>query len=360
MEGLLRLYSIPGIGANKIRALIGRFKSPERIFAAKSFELVNVEGIDQILAQRIVQNQHDDFVKIQLSRLEKANSRIITFWDSEYPDNLKRIYDPPAFLFLKGEFSKSDSHSIAIVGSRSPTNYGKMVAEKFGKELAARGISIVSGLARGIDTIAHWSALRGGGRTIAVLGSGVDVIYPPENKKLADAISGNGVLLSEFPMGAKPDASNFPRRNRIISALSMGVVVAEAGVKSGALITANIALEQNREVFAVPGNINSSKSIGCNNLIADGAKLVQSIEDIINELKPQLPRLLSEARNETPAINLTEIEQKIYTSLSNEPIHIDQLAEQNQMSTSQVLGILLALELKDIVRQIPGKFFIKI
>ncbi|KPL08433.1 hypothetical protein AMJ86_00600 [bacterium SM23_57] len=357
---LLSLYAIPGIGANKIRALVGKFKTVERILNARLKELVTVEGIDLKLAQRIRQRSDDDFVEIQMTLLEKANARIITFWDDDYPENLKKIYDPPTFLFARGEYKKEDKWAVAIVGSRLPSTYGKLVTEKFSKGLAKRGIIVVSGLARGIDTLAHLGSLQAGGRTIAVLGSGIDVIYPPENKKLVEKIEENGLILSEFPMGTKPDAVNFPRRNRIISGLSLGVLVVEAGVKSGALITANLALEQNREIFVVPGNINNPKSEGCNRLIRDGAKLVISDEDVIDELKPQLAHLLNESRAKPQPSNLSSLEAQMLNSLNTEQLHIDQIAINNRISTSQALGVLLSLELKDLVRQLPGKFFVKI
>lgn len=358
-KDLFYLYAIPGIGSNKIRALIGKFRTVERIFNASLSELGAIEGIDSKLANRIRLHRDDDFVNKQLFLLEKAKSRIITFWDNDYPENLKKIYDPPVFLFAKGEYQKDDKGAVAIVGSRSPTTYGKLVTEKFSKGLARKGIIIVSGLARGIDTLAHLGSLQAGGRTIAVLGSGIDVIYPPENKKLVEKIVENGLVLSEFPMGTKPDAINFPRRNRIISGMSLGVLVVEAGQKSGALITADLALEQNREVFAIPGNINYPKSEGCNRLIMDGARLVISVEDVIEELKPQLSHFLNRTKIKKQPENLTSMEAQILEYLNTEPIHIDQIAINNRISTSQALGILLTLELKELVRQIPGKYFLK-
>jgi DNA processing protein len=284
---------------------------------------------------------------------------LITFWDAEYPENLKKIYDPPVLLFIRGTLTPADKNAIALVGTRTPTAYGRGCVESFSKELVQQQITVVSGMARGIDTYAHWAAINAGGRTIAVLGSGVDVVYPPENKNLMPKMIEQGAIISEFLMGAKPDAPNFPRRNRIVSGISLGVVVIEAGKKSGALITANIALDQNREVFAIPGNINSPHSIGTNALIQEGAKLVTGAGDVIDELKPQLSHLLATAKIKRKQISLTAVEQTIWENLSTEAMHIDQIASINQLSVAQALGVLLALELKDMVIQMPGKYFIK-
>jgi DNA processing protein len=278
----------------------------------------------------------------------------------EFPALLKKIYDPPVVLFVKGEFQAHDETAIAVVGTRAPTEYGKLTAERLTAALVNRGMTIVSGLARGIDTIAHQTALKSGGRTVAVLGSGLDMIYPPENRRLAQEITPHGVIISEYFFGAKPDASNFPRRNRIISGLAPGTLVIEAGETSGALITASAALEQGREVFAVPGSILSPKSLGPNRLIQDGAKLVTSVDDILAELPPQLDMFSKTPAVASPAIHLTENEQKVLNLLSHEPVHIDQLARQTSMPASQLLAILLDLEFKYALKQLPGKFFIKL
>ena len=291
-EDLLRLSAVPGIGPNKMRALVGHFRSVRKIFRAHVGELSKVAGIDQKITHNIRTFDGKQFAREQLELLDKIHARLITFWDDDYPKQLKEIYDPPAFLFVKGDFVTNDKYSIGIVGTRVPSNYGKRIAEKLTAELSRKGITIVSGLAYGVDTLAHHHALQNGSRTIAVLGSGVDVIYPNENRALANKIVSNGVLLSEFPLGTGPDRTNFPRRNRIICGLSLGIVVIEAGIKSGALITASMALDQNREIFAVPGNIDSTKSLGTNELIKQGAKVVTSVEDILDELQPQLAPML--------------------------------------------------------------------
>jgi DNA processing protein len=359
VRALLRLSSVPRIGPQKIRALVAYFKTSENVFQASARELIAVPGIDKKLASNILHNTTGEkFADDQLKRLNKLGGRIVTVWDKEYPDLLRKIYDPPAFLFVLGRFKELDSRAIALVGTRHPTSYGHSVAENITRDLAKQFITLVSGLARGIDTIVHATALKSGTRTIAVIGSGLDVPYPPENKKLLDHIAEEGVVVSEFPMGTKPDASNFPRRNRIISGLSLGTVVIESAEDGGALITATTALDQDREVFAIPGNITEKRSAGSNKLIRDGrAKLVTCVDDIFAELRLQL-RLSLDKPMQKPTIELTPTECAIFDLLSSEPIHIDTLAEQADSSTSDVLVTLLSLEFKGVVRQLPGKLFI--
>ncbi len=278
VRALLRLSSVPRIGSQKTRALISHFKTPEAVFQAAGRELITIPGIEKKLAFNILHHTiGKQFADEQLKRLNKIGGRIITIWDKEYPDLLRKIYDPPAFLFILGKFKESDNRSLALVGTRHPTVYGQSVAENLTRDLAHHFITLISGLARGVDTIVHLAALKCGTRTIAVIGSGLDVPYPPENKKLLERIAEGGAVISEFPMGTKPDATNFPRRNRIISGLSLGTVVIESAEDGGALITATTALDQNREVFAVPGNITEKRSGGPNKLIRDGrAKLILS------------------------------------------------------------------------------------
>jgi DNA processing protein len=298
----------------------------------------------------------------QLARLNKVDARVVTFWDREYPSHLKKIYDPPPFLFVRGEFDERDSASIAIVGTRNPSPYGVHTAEQFATELARLGLTIVSGLARGIDTIAHRATVKAAGRTIAVIGSGVDVIYPPENKPLAERIFDQGAVVSEFVMGAKPDAGNFPRRNRIISGMTLGTLIIETGVDGGAMITASTALDQSREVFAIPSAVSAKRKSGTNFLIKDGrALLTETIEDILTELAPRLKGVLKDRGTvapEAPA-DLTLFEKQIYDALQDEPVQIDVLAERAHMPTSDALVHLLSLEFKGAVRQMPGKMFLR-
>ncbi|MFQ5649221.1 MAG: DNA-processing protein DprA [bacterium] len=360
LKALLRLSAVPGIGPNRIRSLVGHLKSAVRVLNASRTELTQVEGIDTKTAESILRSDGLTFADEQLRRMEKCGAHVVTFWDKEYPELLKRIYDPPAFLFVRGEFKSEDKYAIAVVGTRQPTNYGRIVAEKLTQELSQSGLTIVSGLAYGIDTNAHANALNNGGRTIAVLGSGVDNIYPAENTRLAEKIANGGAVISEYPMGAEPDRSNFPRRNRIICGLSLGVLIIEAGSKSGALITAMNALDQNREVFAVPGNIDSPKSIGTNDLIKQGAKCVMCVDDIIEELSVQLQPILENGTHDREPTHLTEGEKTIFEHLSHEPLHVDDIAKRSGLSTSKVLSLLLTLELKNVVRQLAGKMFVKI
>ena len=288
LEALLGLYSISGIGPTRMRKLISAFQSPQDVLQAPPEQLIQVEGIDRKTAQKIRAGADDSFVQEQIKLLEKHETKLITYWDAQYPTRLKKIYDPPVFLFYKGNPQYLNLPAIAVVGTRNPSGYGRMISEKFSRELAQRGLSIVSGLARGVDTIAHKTALKVNAKTIAVLGNGLDFIYPPENRQLYADIFENGLIISEYAMATKPDAVNFPKRNRIISGLSLGVLITEAGDKSGALLTALYANDQNREVFAVPGSIVSEKSAGTNKLIRNGAKLTRNVVDILEELQGQL------------------------------------------------------------------------
>ncbi len=356
-EILLRLQHVPGVGPNKIRALVARFGFSERIFSASVRELC--EAVDRRAAEEIKRSDGRDYAREQLEQLKRHNARLVSYWDDAYPALLKQIYDPPAFLFVKGEFREQDRHAVAVVGTRQPTRYGQAVAERLSADLARHGLTIVSGLAYGIDTLAHRAALNVEGRTLAVLGTGVDLIYPQKNRKLAERIVSHGALISEFPMGTPPDWTNFPRRNRLISGLSLGTAVVEAGQRSGALITAAMALDQNREVFAVPGNIDSPKSVGTNGLIKQGAKVVTGSEDILEELRPHLHGLEAVSEAPQPEVKLTEAESRVLQLLGREPKHIDLIAKELAIPTSTILAWLLSLELKNLVRQLPGKQFVR-
>lgn len=358
IRSLLYITDIPGLGGYRIRTLMARFKNPDTILSASFNELVKTEGIDKILARNIVTHTDSGFADRQLELIAKHQVQLITFWDSEFPANLKKISDPPILLFVKGQLATADDRAVAVVGTRTPSPYGKVIAEKISSELASRGITIISGLARGVDTLAHWSAVNAGGRTLAVLGSAVNKIYPFENLKLAEKIQNQGAIISEFSMDTAPDAPNFPRRNRIIAGLSKITILVEAGEKSGALITAAMATDQNREVFAVPGNITNPKSWGPNRLIRDGARVFLSIEEFLTEVEPLLG--LKKASGPTaPPISLSDNEKRIYDALSEEPIHIDALAQKCQLSTARTLAILLTLELKNVVKQLAGKMFVR-
>lgn len=358
---LLLLSSIPGIGHAKIRTLVNKFGSAEKVLAAPLHQLIATDGFDQKTAEKILDPSQRDpkFVDDQIKLLDQYDVKIVTFWDEDYPENLKNIFDPPAFLFVRGTLSDTDRYSLAIVGTRECTAYGKWITESLAQELAVRGITVVSGLARGIDTIAHSAAIQNGGRTLAVLGSGVDRIYPSENFKLAMNVSEHGALISDYPMRTSPDAVNFPGRNRIISGISLGTLIVEAGEKSGALITAEYAMEQNREVFAIPGNVNVTQSRGPHKLIKNGAKLVESVDDILVELEHKLMPLTHPVKKEK-VLQLNFHEQSVYDCIANDPLHVDQISKTANMSISETLSHLLSLELMGAVKQLSGKHFIKI
>lgn len=356
----LALSLIPGVGSILIKRLLDRFKTPEAVFRASLKELVRIEGLGEKVAGEIRKGPSEKAVKGELSLLEKTGGKVVTLKDGDYPTRLKDIYDPPALLYLRGELRIEDELAVAIVGSRKTSAYGREVTEKIGEDLARHGVTVVSGMARGIDSVAHKGALQGGGRTIAVLGCGVDVIYPPENRNLFYQIIERGAILSEFPMGSPPEGGHFPRRNRIISGLSIGVVIVQASAESGSLITAGFALEQGREVFAVPGNVGAEGSRGTNQLIKEGAKLVESSEDILEEILPQWRREGATAQKGDPAVlSLTEPEKTLYGLLGETPSHIDAIIRESRLDPGRVSSLLLNLELKGLISQWPGKCFSK-
>ncbi|HEX9917321.1 MAG TPA: DNA-processing protein DprA [candidate division Zixibacteria bacterium] len=353
----LALYSVPEVGTQRIISLVRKFGSAKEALGASLKELTRVEDIGDKIAHNIKHQVNWKLAQEQFSLAEKKKFKILTFFDEEYPKSLKNIYDPPPLIFFRGEIRSEDQKAIAVVGSRKASSYGRMVTESLVEELASRGITIVSGLARGIDSISHQAALKAGGRTLAVLGSGLDIIYPPENRKLADGIAENGAVISEFFLGTKPEATNFPQRNRVISGLCLGIVIVEAGPKSGALLTARHALEQNREVFAVPGDIRSQGSKGTNELIKQGAKLVSSVEDILVELNELTNASAKKERIERVEQDLPKEEKDIFKLLSIEPYHIDKISKELGLRSSEALSFLLSLELKGLVKQLPGKVF---
>lgn len=365
LSALKVLSSIDGLGPSKILNLISKFHFPLDIFSAASQTLCSVERINKILARRIVTaakelNKFEELLLKELDELNKRDIELITYFDESYPKPLKNIYSPPLFLYISGNIDTIDNYSISIVGTRRATEYGKKITEKIGMELAEQGITIVSGLARGIDSASHRAALKAGGRTIAVIGSGLDRIYPAENKELSEKISKNGAVISEFPLDTKPDAQNFPRRNRIISGLSLGTLVVESNVNGGAMQTAAHALDQNREVFAIPGNLEVPQSEGTNKLIQEGrAKLVKNAEDILVELDLKLKPVIGK-NIPKPKVDLNLFEEKLLEVLNSEPIQIDKLSAKVGSTTSDCLVNLLTLEFKGLVKQLPGKQFVKL
>ena len=367
----IALKQVEGIGNVGFQSLLDAFGSPRDAFAAPMSMLQAVPGIGAKSASRI--KAFTDWKKAdqELDRIGRAGVSIVTSRDPLYPPRLLAADDHPAYLYVKGSLD-GDDVCVAVVGSRAASTYGKYTTERLCRELALRGITVVSGLARGIDSAAHRGALAGKGRTIAVLGCGLDVIYPPENESLYGEIARQGALVSEFPLGTPPNAPNFPARNRIISGISLGVVVVEASQKSGSLITARIALEQGREVFAVPGSIDSAGSRGTNLLIKQGAKLVENVDDILEEILPQVDRERTQARPQprprqtrepapggepSPGIALGETEKAVWQALSQKPAHIDRIIAATGLPAREVLGTLLNLELRGIVEQKPGKTY---
>jgi DNA processing protein len=359
----MALHLVPGVGRITFKKLVAYFGHPRAVLQATSRQLTRVSGIGPKLAAAISGFQAAPAVEQELRLTERHRCRILTQDEDRYPALLKSIEDPPPVLYVKGELGEPTAPGIAIVGSRRPSTYGKVMAEQLARELAAAGITIVSGLARGIDSAAHAGALANGGRTIAVLGCGLAYMYPPENRALAEQISRQGAVISEFPMATKPDRLNFPLRNRTISGLALGTVVVEAGERSGALITAQWALEQGREVFAVPGNVTAPTSRGTNRLIKGGAMLVERAEDVLEALPAYAlgdKRPRASHPEEAGQADLTSEERRVVELLDPVEVrHIDWIIEHAHLPTSVVSGLLLKLELDGYVTQLPGKLFLK-
>lgn len=350
------LSLVPEVGPIMSRKLISEIGSPENIFRAGADDLLAIRGLGKEKADSIRAFRNWDRVEEIVKVTEKKGIRIVGYQDPCYPEVLKEVAGAPLVLYMKGDYCREDRFGIAVVGSRKHTHYGEVVTRKISGELATSGFTIISGMARGIDTLSHESALAAGGRTIAVLGSGLDVYYPAENKGLLEKITLSGCAVSEFPPGTMPSRENFPRRNRLISGLSLGVLVVEATSQSGSLITANYALEQNKEIFAVPGQITSRNSDGTNGLIRQGAKVVLGADDIIEELAPVLRGFIRKSDCRSP-VEISEDEGRICGFLTREPKHIDLLSRESALPVHAVLNLLLSLELKGVVRQSNGKRF---
>ncbi len=353
------LNMVQGIGRTLFRRLLESQGSIHNVFNSSLKQLLAVPGIGEKTAKEILRFEVEDRVERELNLADKLNCQILTLDSEEYPRILKTIYDPPPVLYFEGTPLNENPATLAVVGTRAPSAYGKNAAEKLTRDLASRGVSIVSGMARGIDTIAHKSALEEKSQTIAVLGCGLANTYPPENFGLRKRIAETGAVVSEFPMTQKPDKSNFPARNRVISGLSIGTLVVEAGEKSGTLITAQCALEQGRDIFAVPGNILSPKSKGTHYLINNGAKLVDSADSIIEEFPEYIKSVLKNIQVEsTTVLELTEQEEKLMKHIKFEEVHIDTLIEKCMLSPAEVSAVLIQLELKGVIRQLEGKRFV--
>ncbi|MFA7683423.1 MAG: DNA-processing protein DprA [Syntrophales bacterium] len=363
----LALRTINGLGIHGLRTLIAAFGTPQRVFSASLDTLCSIPGIGKIIARRIVAFNDWAALEEELAYYDREKISLLSWQDAFYPSLLPHIYDPPALLFTKGVLQE-DEKCIAVVGSRLATVYGTFITEKLCRELAVQGITVVSGMARGIDSAAHRGALAGLGRTIAVLGNGPDIIYPPENSTLCRRILERGALLTEYPAKTPPHQSHFPARNRIISGMSLGVLVVEAGERSGSLITAKFALEQNREVFAIPGAIDAPGSKGPHKLLKEGAILVETIDDILDVIAPHLDRIsdypsVSQEmpektgkilQTEAPRPELTGDEKALWSQLRGSPKEVDELIGSTGLACQTVQRLLTMLEVKGYIQKMPG------
>ena len=364
----LLLRAIPGVGDGTLLKLVHAFGTPDAVFMATQAALEEI-GCRPPLVEAIRRGPTPDAIREldqELDQLQRRKVMVLTYLDTQYPAPLKTIPDPPPLLYVQGSLLDTDRHAVAIVGTRKVSAAGRIFAEELARELARMGFTIVSGLARGVDAAAHRGALAGKGRTLAVMGCGLDRTYPVDHRQLRETIEQHGAVLSELPLGAAPHSYHFPRRNRIISGLSLGVVVTEAAIESGSLITARLAAEQGREVFAVPGFVKAESSRGPNSLIKDGARLVESAQDILDELLPQLDatfreRLGAGAGAEVkPALQLGTEEMLVYDALSVLPQSVDEVIRRSGLPAAQVAAILLSLELKNHIRQLPGNEYVRL
>lgn len=363
-EALIALNMIDGIGPVRVRSLLEHFGDPASVLKAGPAALERAQGIGPELARGISGWEQTVDLNGELARIKDFGCHVVIQTDENYPELLRQIYDPPVVLYVRGQLLSKDKNGVAIVGSRLTTHYGVETARKLAYQLAYLGVTVVSGGARGIDTAAHQGALNAKGRTVAVLGTGINLVFPSENKELFDRIAeGGGAVITQFPFNRKADKQSFPIRNRIVAGMTLGTVVVEANLTSGALITAGMAVENGRQVFAVPGRIDSPRSKGCHDLIKKGAKLCEGAEDILSEFEYLFPaNKRAGALGETPAMpafTLSENEQAVYDSLSQEERAMDEIIRSSGLPPSAVSVALLGLEMKRLVRQLPGKLFVK-
>ena len=362
-EALVALNLIEGVGPVRVRQLLEHFGEAPAILRATRQQLSQVRGIGEDTADAIAQWEKNVDLAAELKRIADFGCRILTQADEEYPVSLREIYDPPIVLYLKGALTAQDKNAVAVVGSRQVSHYGVETARKLAYQLAYVGVTVVSGGARGIDTAAHLGAIAAKGRTVAVLGNGINIVFPPENKDLFDRIAEHGAVMTQFPFNRPADRQSFPIRNRIVAGMTLGTVVVEAGLNSGALITSNFANEYGRQVFAVPGRIDSPQSKGCHDLIKKGAKLCEGAEDILSEFEYLFPGSnrppSAAATGVLPALTLSEQEQKVFDLLGREETGIDEVIRGSGLPPSAVSVALLSLEMKRLVRQLPGKMFVR-
>ncbi len=359
IDAYLALNLLPKIGPVRVRRLLDVFGSPQAILAANRDQIRRVEGFGNEMAKQIGDWENQIDLQREKQLIREAEVTIISLECEDYPAPLREIHDPPLVLYVWGKLTKADLLAIGVVGSRRATHYGLQTARKLGYQLARSGFMVLSGLARGIDTAAHEGALGAGGRTVAVLGSGLGKLYPPENQALAERIAANGAVVSEFPILYLPDKQSFPLRNRIVSGWSSGILVVEAPQRSGALITANQAAEQGRNVYAVPGPIDRPSSVGCHRLIQDGAKLVMDAADIVEDFG-QVQMAFSEQSDSSSPAALSEEEQSIYDLLSASETGIETIAKQVELASPVITSTLMRLEMKGLVKQCPGMNFVRV
>ena len=362
-EALVALNMIEHVGPVRVRQLLEHFGDAPAILRASKSQLLQVSGIGEETAEAIANWENSVDLGSELKRIQEYGCHILTQTDADYPDLLRQIYDPPIVLYVKGRLTSKDKNAVAMVGSRLTTHYGLETARKLAYQLGYVGVTVVSGGARGIDTAAHQGALSAKGRTVAVLGNGINIVFPPENVELFERIAAQGAVLTQFPFNRKADKQSFPIRNRIVAGMSLGTLVVEANLVSGALITANFAVEYGRQVFAVPGRIDSPQSKGCHDLIKKGAKLCEGAEDVLSEFEYLFPpsnRPPSPAETGTlPALTLSENEQKVYEVLTHEEVAMDDVIRRSGLPPSAASVTLLSLEMKRLIKQLPGKLFVR-
>ena len=357
-EAYIALNMIDKLGPVRVRALVEALGSPVGVFTAAFDDLIRVKGIGPELAQGIIAQREAVDPATEEAKAAKLDARIVTFVDEDYPELLKQIHDPPLALYVQGTLTRKDRQAVAVVGTRRASHYGLSVADRLSYQLAKCGFTVVSGLARGIDSAAHQGALKGEGRTLAVLGSALDTLYPPENAELARKIASCGAVISEYTLGRQADRTTFPYRNRIISGLSMGSLIVECDTGSGAMMTADAALDQGRTVFAVPGRIDQPGAHGPHKLIRNGARLVEDIDDILQEFELLIPSdhaKKAAALDTLPRVQLSADEQAVVKTLFEEPLDVDDLARRTNLAMPQLTAMLLGLEMKRVIRMLPGR-----
>jgi DNA processing protein len=360
-EAFVALNMIEHVGPVRVRQLLEVFGDAASILAASATQLMRVHGVGEETAQAIAGWEKSVDLKAELKRIEDFGCHILISSDEAYPPLLRQIYDPPVVLYVKGQAAALNKNAVALVGSRMATHYGLEVARKLAYQLAYMGVTVVSGGARGIDTAAHQGALSGKGQTVVVLGTGINLVFPSENAELFQRVTQQGALVTQFPFNRKADKQTFPIRNRLVAGMTLGTVVVEAGLTSGALITANMATDNGRQVFAVPGRIDSPRSKGCHDLIKNGAKLCESAEDILSEFEYLFParQMPGAAAGGLNAMSLSETERQVYDVLSHEEVSIDEVIRNSGLPASTVSVALLSLEMKRVIKQLPGKLFVR-